>query len=550
MLMQQVIDRYNEGIKQSGVKNCPNWVDLPDTHKVLFERWCDNSEKVPDDLQACAKQLFILYYVGEVFSNPAWICLEVDGTMSVTCCSLIGFNKKDCGCPAFNLNGNCKHTQIFEGMLNVLKTQSSVPGSNASWGISAYYSTDDKKLKYFDFCPFIQNGKVLALPSKVQTELHKGCVGGWLSYFVELSQCINIGVRYDPKDVIRLMRVTNINLVTGGSFESLRKLVSDQVVEELITKGDLKLQPPPVIEQDEEVPVITTVVKSSGLRGCLKYKKPNDNVFYVADDVWRQCLFTVSQSKNLMLLGPAGSGKTELGIILAKQMGKNVEVLNCGAMTEPRLSLIGNTHFSPDKGTFFSDSRFVKAITTKNTLVLLDELSRAPKDAFNILLPVLDKRRELVLDEDDGKVVKVAEGVCFLATANVGIEYTGTSTIDRALKDRFGQVEVGFPPVDNEIKLLKARTGIPVKFATYLVNIANNQRVQATKEMEFTELISTRMLLLAAEQYVFGIPFHEAIKFAISGMFSDEGAEQGDRFKIQTIVTRVVPKVDLNSSTV
>ena len=66
----------------------------------------------------------------------------------------------------------------------------------------------------------------------------------------------------------------------------------------------------------------------------------------------------------------------------------------------------------------------------------LDELSRAGRDAFNILLPLLDGQGYLPLDEaEDAAVVHRAPGVSFLATANLGMEYTGTEPLDLALKD-------------------------------------------------------------------------------------------------------------------
>jgi MoxR-like ATPase len=39
-------------------------------------------------------------------------------------------------------------------------------------------------------------------------------------------------------------------------------------------------------------------------------------------------------------------------------------------------------------------------------------------------------------------VVKVAEGVSFIASANIGNEYTATRQLDRALVDRFTIIEM------------------------------------------------------------------------------------------------------------
>jgi MoxR-like ATPase len=113
--------------------------------------------------------------------------------------------------------------------------------------------------------------------------------------------------------------------------------------------------------------------------------------------------------------------------------------------------------FDQKKGTYFSESSFVQAIKTPNAVILLDELSRAHPDAWNILMTVLDQgQRYLRLDEAEGSpIVKVAEGVTFIATANIGNEYTSTRVIDRAILDRFRNYRNGCSKDEQEFGLTK-----------------------------------------------------------------------------------------------
>ena len=55
------------------------------------------------------------------------------------------------------------------------------------------------------------------------------------------------------------------------------------------------------------------------------------------------------------------------------------------------------------------------------------------------MFPILDHRREINIEEENGgeRNIKVAHGVRFVATANIGLEYSSTRTLDRALQDRF-----------------------------------------------------------------------------------------------------------------
>ena len=164
--------------------------------------------------------------------------------------------------------------------------------------------------------------------------------------------------------------------------------------------------------------------------------KPSD--LEMSDVKWKYLVRSAVRGKNIMMVGPAGCGKTQAAKALPVATGHPFFYFNLGATQDPRSTLIGNTHFK-DGQTVFDSSSFVKAIQTDNAVILLDELSRAHPEAWNILMTVLDEgQRYLRLDEDtNSPVINVAPGVSFIATANIGSEYTSTWFIDRALMDRF-----------------------------------------------------------------------------------------------------------------
>ena len=72
-------------------------------------------------------------------------------------------------------------------------------------------------------------------------------------------------------------------------------------------------------------------------------------------------------------------------------------------------------------------------------------------------MTVLDEgQRYLRLDESDGQqTINVAEGVTFVATANIGNEYTSTRVMDKALMDRFIIVEMDVLNSEEEHGLLQ-----------------------------------------------------------------------------------------------
>ena len=161
--------------------------------------------------------------------------------------------------------------------------------------------------------------------------------------------------------------------------------------------------------------------------------------------------------------------------------------------------------------------------------------------AFNILMPLMDRQGYLPLDEsEDGHVIRRGERVAFIATANVGMEYSGTMAMDKALKDRFAvTIDMDFPPEANEVTVLTGRCeGLKKSDAKQLVKIAARQRELCRIDGEFIEMISTRMLIEAAEQIAAGVEFRTACKFCIENQFSADGGDASDRTKIQQIIQK------------
>jgi hypothetical protein len=159
-------------------------------------------------------------------------------------------------------------------------------------------------------------------------------------------------------------------------------------------------------------------------------------------------------------------------------------------------------------------------------------------------MTVLDEgQRYLRLDESDGsETVNVAEGVTFVATANIGNEYTSTRVMDKALMDRFiivemdvltdeeefGLLEYMFPHVDNTV--LQA-----------ISEIAHLTRVESKSETgRISSAVSTRTSVEIAGLLFDGFGLDEAAEVTIYPQYSEDGGLDSERTYIKQLVQKYV----------
>jgi MoxR-like ATPase len=270
--------------------------------------------------------------------------------------------------------------------------------------------------------------------------------------------------------------------------------------------------------------------------------KPQELV--MTDLKWKYLIRSAVRAKNIMMTGPAGCGKTMAAKALVTALDRPDFYFNLGATQDPRATLIGNTQFDSKNGTYFSESSFVKAIKTPNAVILLDELSRAHPDAWNILMTVLDQgQRYIRLDEAEGSpIVNVAEGVTFIATANIGNEYTSTRVIDRAILDRFVTIEMDVLTDEQEFGLLKFMfPEVNEEDLKAVAEISHHTRTQSMSDSgKVTAMVSTRASVEMAGLIYDGFDLFEAAEISIFPFFSNDGGVDSERTYIKQLVQKYV----------
>ena len=343
-----------------------------------------------------------------------------------------------------------------------------------------------------------------------------------------------------PKHKARLLRkdpTFALRMITTRNGQTQYRSATREEFDTRLRENALPLQALDNIQDEAQVDVEEFLAAAEAL-------KPADLV--IKPLKWRYLMRSVLRGKNIMMTGPSGTGKTlSVQSVATALDGRDFFYFNLGATQDPRSALVGNTHFSAEEGTFVADSHFVHAIQTPNAIVLLDELTRANPDAWNILMSVLDEnQRYLRIDErPDTPTIRVAPGVTFIATANIGSEYTATRVLDRALLDRFPAiVEMEYMSEEEELGLLKAKfPDVAEEHLRAVVEIAGTTRTQvASDDPRVTTAISSRVTVEMAGLLHDGFSLEEVAEVSVFPFYSDAGGTDSERTFMKQVVQRYI----------
>ena len=379
-------------------------------------------------------------------------------------------------------------------------------------------------MKHYFFELKNENGKLRVKPlpgqlkgsEKINENLHVSCP--------KSTRDISIATYYS--DDIYLVSSRNYYMVRG-----FKPLTADLVDIKMEYEAFLKIGEPGS-SSDEKVSFYDSVSKDP----LLSPPTSSGDGFYMTPDSWAMLTRNVKRHINTMILGASGCGKTSCIKVLSERLGLDLHIFDMGSMIDPVSSLLG-VHRLEKGESIFDYAKFTRVIQ-EPCIILLDELNRAPQSAMNILFPCLDDRRSLSIEIACGKGVrdiKIHPEVTFIATANVGAEYSGTNSMDRALMNRFFALELGYIPSVEESKVLEKRTGIKSDTSKTIVKIANTIRNLYTKS-EVSVSPSIRETLSIAELISDGWPLSNAMQAVYLPLFegTTSDGERGIIYKTLT----------------
>ena len=231
-----------------------------------------------------------------------------------------------------------------------------------------------------------------------------------------------------------------------------------------------------------------------------------NNSIDVIDKAFEKGLF-------VMIIGPKGTGKTSLVREYAIQKSKELESINFSLRT--RESHLVGTKTLIDGNIGFDEGILVKSMKEGNILYL-DEINAAEADVLLRLDEALDDRRQIILKESDGQIIKAKDSWFVVATINP-LTHVGTKELPPQLLSRFPvRIRLDYPPEDVEYQIIKKHVKNPnesevlrgIKLANILRQAASVEELYYSPSLRetiaFAKLLEDEMSVKQAAEIVFG----------------------------------------------
>ena len=234
----------------------------------------------------------------------------------------------------------------------------------------------------------------------------------------------------------------------------------------------------------------------------------------------------------VLIIGPKGTGKTALVREYATQKSKELESINFSLRT--RESHLVGTKNLVDGNIGFDEGILVKSMKEGNILYL-DEINAAEADVLLRLDEALDDRRQIVLKESDGQIIKAKDSWFVIATINP-LTHVGTKELPPQLLSRFPvRIRLDYPPEDVEYQIIKKHVKNQIESDVLLgIKLANTLR-QASAVEELYYSPSIRETIAFAKLLETGISASESAKIVFGNVYTQWGNVEFQ--KVNDIIT-------------
>ena len=250
-----------------------------------------------------------------------------------------------------------------------------------------------------------------------------------------------------------------------------------------------------------------------------------NNAFEIIDSAFEKGLFVI-------IIGPKGTGKTTLVREYAIRKSKNLQSINFSLRTRES-HLVGSKTLT-DGNIGFDEGILVKSMKEGNILYL-DEINAAEADVLLRLDEALDDRRQLILKESSGEIIKAKDSWFVVSTINP-LTHVGTKELPPQILSRFPvRVRLDYPPEDIEYQIIKRHVKNPNEAEVLQgIKLANVLR-QASAVEELYYSPSIRETIAFAKLIEGGVSAKQAAKTVFGNVYSQWGNVEFQ--KVNDIIT-------------
>jgi MoxR-like ATPase len=266
-----------------------------------------------------------------------------------------------------------------------------------------------------------------------------------------------------------------------------------------------------------------------------------DPSFYLKPEWYDDLKALIDRGEPVLIIGPAGVGKTEAVEQIFKERDQRLEIVSCTPRTTAN-DLEGATDLVVEEG--HQITKFTPAApaiaSAEGYGLLLDEADAAPSEAMYSMYRLLDNKPMHVVRKGYDGQIDLDKEFRVIGTQNTegrgddrGL-YHGRAYQDEAFLDRWrNTVRVTYPTEEQEILILRKRTGITGPEGEDIVKSAKALR-GALEQDEIMLTCTLRRTLAVASNLAAGMIPQKAWDYAVVNRATPE-----DGAKIMTILQRI-----------
>jgi nitric oxide reductase NorQ protein len=227
----------------------------------------------------------------------------------------------------------------------------------------------------------------------------------------------------------------------------------------------------------------------------------------------------------VMIVGSKGTGKTALVRHFVNRLRKPLHEVSFSLRT--RESHLIGTRILENGTTGFAEGILVRSMRTGGVMYI-DEINCADADMLIRFDEAFDDRRQIVLKENGGEVVKAKDDWFVIATINP-LSHSGTKELPPQMVSRFPiRIHLGYPPPDIEKRIIRLKTGVDSEDVDKAIQLASRLR-ELTSRDEMYYSPSIRETIAFARLVGKGVTGKDAARLVFANVYYQYGTEEVDK---------------------